>query len=164
MSRLISRRKIYISRDTRSSVEDPDNHFIPAPGKITFMHEPSGPRVRFDSGVTSGLSIEPYYDSLIAKVVVHGRNRGEAIQIMQRALNEFIIEGDGIKTTIPLHQKILSDNYFRTGNIDTQFIKKRLPVYETLKKKLTLKEKMQLTQMLGENLTKAMDEGGIDYT
>ena len=150
--------------ECRINAEDPDNHFIPAPGKITFMHEPSGPRVRFDSGVTSGLSIEPYYDSLIAKVVVHGRNRGEAIQIMQRALNEFIIEGDGIKTTIPLHQKILSDNYFRTGNIDTQFIKKRLPVYETLKKKLTLKEKMQLTQMLGENLTKAMDEGGIDYT
>ena len=93
------------------------------------MHEPSGPRVRFDSGVTAGLSIEPYYDSLIAKVIVHGRTRGEAILIMQRALNEFIIEGEDIKTTIPLHKRILDDSYFRTGNIDTQFIKKRLPVY-----------------------------------
>ena len=149
--------------ECRINAEDPDNHFLPAPGKINFMHEPSGPRVRFDSGVTAGLSIEPYYDSLIAKVIVHGRTRGEAILIMQRALNEFIIEGDDIKTTIPLHKRILDDSYFRTGNIDTQFIKKRLPVYETVKKKLTLKEKMNLTKTLGENLARAIDEG-LDYT
>ena len=149
--------------ECRINAEDPDNHFLPAPGKINFMHEPSGPRVRFDSGVTAGLSIEPYYDSLIAKVIVHGKTRGEAILIMQRALNEFIIEGDDIKTTIPLHKRILDDSYFRTGNIDTQFIKKRLPVYETVKKKLTLKEKMNLTKTLGENLARAIDEG-LDYT
>ena len=154
--------------ECRINAEDPDNHFMPSPGRIYFMHEPSGPRVRFESGITAGLAIEPYYDSLIAKVITHGRTRGDAILIMQRALNEFIIEGetesgDEVKTTISLHKRILDDSHFRTGNIDTQFIKKRLPVYETIKKKLSLKEKMQLTQTLGENLTKAIDEG-IDYT
>lgn len=154
--------------ECRINAEDPDQHFMPSPGRIYFMHEPSGPRVRFESAITAGLAIEPYYDSLIAKVITHGRTRGDAILIMLRALNEFIIEGeteggDTVKTTIPLHKKILEDSYFRTGNIDTQFIKKRLPVYETIKKKLTLKEKMQLTQTLGENLTKAIDEG-LDYT
>ena len=154
--------------ECRINAEDPDQHFMPSPGRIYFMHEPSGPRVRFESAITAGLAIEPYYDSLIAKVITHGRTRGDAILIMQRALNEFIIEGetengDTVKTTIPLHKRILDDNYFRTGNIDTQFIKKRLPVYEAVKKKLTLKEKMQLTQTLGENLTKAIDEG-LDYT
>ena len=83
------------------------------------------------SGVTAGLSIEPYYDSMIAKLIVHGRTRGDAIKIMQRALKEFRI--DGVKTTISLHQKILSDSYFRTGNIDTQFIKKRIATYEAQK-------------------------------
>lgn len=149
--------------ECRINAEDPDNHFLPAPGKITYMHEPGGPRVRCDSGVTAGLSIEPYYDSLIAKVIAHGLSRGDSIRIMERALNEFMIEGEGIKTTISLHQRILEDPYFRTGNIDTQFIKKRLPIYEATQRKLTLKEKMHLTEVLGENLTKAIDEG-LDYT
>ena len=69
--------------------------------------------------------------SMIAKLIVHGRTRGDAIKIMQRALKEFRI--DGVKTTISLHQKILSDSYFRTGNIDTQFIKKRIATYEAQK-------------------------------
>ena len=149
--------------ECRINAEDPDNHFLPAPGKITYMHEPGGPRVRCDSGVTAGLSIEPYYDSLIAKVIAHGLSRGDSIRIMERALNEFMIEGEGRKTTISLHQRILEDPYFRTGNIDTQFIKKRLPIYEATQRKLTLKEKMHLTEVLGENLTKAIDEG-LDYT
>lgn len=149
--------------ECRINAEDPDNNFMPAPGKINFMHEPSGPRVRFDSGVTAGLSIEPYYDSLIAKVIVHGKTRGDAIKIMQRALNEFIIEGDGIKTTIPLHQRILDDNFFRTGNIDTEFIKKRLPIYGREPKKLSLKEKLNLKSQLSENLTSIFDAGVSDF-
>ncbi len=100
---------------------------------------------------------------MIAKVIAHGRTRGDSIRIMQRALNEFMIEGEDIKTTISLHQRILDDPYFRTGNIDTQFIKKRLPIYESTAKKLSLKEKTHLAEMIGENLTKAMDEG-LDYT
>lgn len=114
--------------ECRINAEDPDNNFLPSPGDITFLHEPSGPRVRFDSGVTAGLAIEPYYDSMIAKIIVHGRTRGDAIKIMERALKEFRI--DGVKTTVSLHKKILKDTYFRTGNIDTQFIKNRIAVYE----------------------------------
>ena len=118
--------------ECRINAEDPDNNFMPSPGQITYLHEPSGPRVRFDSGVTAGLAIEPYYDSMIAKLVVHGRTRGDAIKIMQRALNEFRIEG--VKTTVELHKNIMKDICFRTGNIDTQFIKKRLPAYENANK------------------------------
>ncbi len=149
--------------ECRINAEDPDNNFMPAPGKISFMHEPSGPRIRFDSGVTAGLSIEPYYDSLIAKVIAHGRTRGDAIKIMQRALNEFIIEGEDIKTTISLHKRILDDNYFRTGNIDTQFINKRLPIYNKEPKKLSLKEKLNLKSMISENLTMVFDAGINDF-
>ena len=105
---------------------------------IEFYHEPGGPRVRVDSGVSAGLAIEPYYDSLMAKVVVHGRTRGDAIKIMQRALNEFRV--GGVKTTIELHKRILADTCFCTGNIDTQFIKKRLPVYEQTPPKPKLKD------------------------
>ena len=132
--------------ECRINAEDPDNKFMPSPGQITFLHEPSGPRVRFDSGVTAGLAIEPYYDSMIAKIIVHGRNRGDAIKIMERALHEFRI--DGVKTTISLHEKILRDTYFRTGNIDTQFIKKRMKVYEA--KPTNIKE------MTKEDLAKSL--------
>jgi acetyl-CoA carboxylase biotin carboxylase subunit len=118
--------------ECRINAEDPDNNFMPSPGQITYLHEPSGPRVRFDSGVTAGLAIEPYYDSMIAKLVVHGRTRGDAIKIMQRALNEF--RSEGVKTTVDLHKNIMKDVCFRTGNIDTQFIKKRLPAYENANK------------------------------
>ena len=90
--------------ECRINAEDPDNNFMPSPGKIDFFLEPGGPRVRVDSGVCAGLSISPYYDSLIAKIVVRGRTRGDAIKIMRRALNEFKV--GGIKTTIPLHQRI----------------------------------------------------------
>ena len=99
---------------------------------------------------------------MIAKVIAHGRTRGDAIKIMQRALNEFIIKSDDVRTTIPLHKRILDDPHFRTGNIDTQFIKKRLPVYETTAKKLTLKEKMMLKEQMSEHLATAIEEG-LDY-
>ena len=149
--------------ECRINAEDPENNFMPAPGKIDFMHAPTGPRVRFDSGVEAGLSIEPYYDSLIAKVIAHGRTRGDAIKIMQRALNEFIIEGEDIKTTIALHKRILDDNFFRTGNIDTQFISKRLPVYSQEPRKLSLREKLNLKTMISENLTTVFDAGLNDF-
>ena len=116
------------SIECRINAEDPAHNFMPSPGQISFLHAPSGPRVRFDSGVTGGLSIEPYYDSMIAKLIVHGRTRGDAIKIMQRALHEFRI--DGVKTTVPLHKKILADSSFLTGNFDTRFLQYRMPVYE----------------------------------
>lgn len=136
--------------ECRINAEDPDKNFMPSPGHITFLHEPSGPRVRFDSGVTAGLDIEPYYDSLIAKIIVHGRNRGDAIKIMERALHEFHIEG--VKTTLPLHNKILRDNYFRTGNIDTQFIKKRMPAYVSAPKKMKGMSDTELAKAIIESM------------
>ena len=98
--------------------------FIPCPGHIDFYHQPGGPRVRVDSGVAAGVTVQPYYDSMIAKVVAHGRTRGDAIRIMRRALAEFRI--GGIKTTIPFHQKVLSNPHFCSGDFDTQFIYKRM--------------------------------------
>ena len=136
--------------ECRINVEDPDNNFLPPSGLITFMHEPSDPRVCFDSGVTTGLTIEPWYDSLIAKVIVHGRTRGDAIKIMGRALSEFRIEG--VKTTITLHQKILEDIYFRTGNIDTQFIKRPITYYENEPKKFKLKDKLDLAASINASM------------
>ena len=136
--------------ECRINAEDPNNNFLPSPGQISFLHEPSGPRVRFDSGVTAGLSIEPYYDSMIAKIIVHGRTRGDAIKIMQRALKEFRI--DGVKTTVSLHKKILKDTYFRTGNIDTQFIKNRLDVYEAAPKDTKDMSKEQLASTISESM------------
>ena len=115
--------------ECRINAEDPERNFMPTPGLIEFLHEPSGPRIRFDSGVTAGLSIEPYYDSMVAKVIAYGRSRGDAILIMQRALKEFMLKSPTIKTTVPLHEKILKDATFRTGDIDTRFIQKRLPNY-----------------------------------
>jgi acetyl-CoA carboxylase biotin carboxylase subunit len=123
---------------------------MPCPGQITFLHEPSGPRVRFDSGVTAGLSIEPYYDSMIAKIIVHGRTRGDAIKIMERALKEFRI--DGVKTTVSLHKKILKDTYFRTGNIDTQFIKKRMDAYEAAPKDTKDMNEEELANTISESM------------
>ncbi|WP_196595664.1 acetyl/propionyl/methylcrotonyl-CoA carboxylase subunit alpha [Pectinatus frisingensis] len=117
--------------ECRINAEDPENNFLPSPGKVEFFIEPGGPRVRVDTGVCAGLNISPYYDSMIAKIIVHGKTRGEAIKIMQRALEEFTIEG--IKTTIPLHKKILRDEYFRTGNIDTRFIKDHFSRYHYTK-------------------------------
>ena len=123
--------------ECRINAEDPENRFIPSPGLLEFYHEPAGPRIRVDSGVCAGLTIEPYYDSLIAKVVAYGRSRGDAIKIMRRALNEFRV--GGIKTTIPLHKEILADSHFCTGNIDTQFLNKRMPLYEANKNKIQKK-------------------------
>lgn len=139
--------------ECRINAEDPDNNFLPSPGLIEFYHEPGGPRVRVDSGVSAGLSIEPYYDSLMAKVVAHGRTRGDAIKIMQRALTEFKVEG--VKTTVELHKRILEDPYFCTGNIDTQFIKKRLPAYEQMPPKVRLKDKKNMAELINSSLYNA---------
>ena len=136
--------------ECRINAEDPENNFMPCPGQITFLHEPSGPRVRFDSGVTAGLAIEPYYDSMIAKIIVHGRTRGDAIKIMERALKEFRI--DGVKTTVSLHKNILKDTYFRTGNIDTQFIKKRIDVYEAAPKNTKDMNEEELANTISESM------------
>jgi len=110
--------------ECRINAEDPDMCFRPSPGLIDFYHAPGGPRVRVDSGVCSGETVQEYYDPMIAKVIAHGRTRGDAIKIMRRALAEFRISG--IKTNISFHEQILNNSHFCSGNIDTQFINKRM--------------------------------------
>lgn len=110
--------------ECRINAEDPANNFLPSSGTISYYHQPGGPNVRVDSGVIAGSEVQPYYDSLISKVIVHGRSRGEAIQVMERALNEYRIQG--ISTTIPFHLKVLRNANFRAGDFDIQFINKKM--------------------------------------
>ncbi len=112
------------SIECRINAEDPDNNFIPSPGKITEYHPPGGPGVRVDSHLYKGYAIPPYYDSLIAKLIVHAEDRKSAILRMKRALEEYIIEG--IKTTIPSHLKVLETEDFQKGEYSTKFIEEKL--------------------------------------
>ena len=98
--------------ECRINAEDPE-HFVPSPGTVTAWLPPGGHGVRVDSHMMPGASVPPYYDSLIAKIIVHGRDRAEAIARMQRALAETVVEG--VKTTIPFHQKLLADPVFVSG-------------------------------------------------
>ncbi len=106
----------------RINAEDPEHNFRPSPGKITSVHFPGGYGVRIDSHIYQSYSIPPYYDSLIAKLIVWGKDRQQAIARGKRALEEFTVEG--IKTTIPFHQKVLEDERFVSGNFDTGFLEK----------------------------------------
>lgn len=105
--------------ECRINAEDPES-FIPSPGSITSLNIPSGPGVRVDTHIYPGYKVPPYYDSMIAKLIVHAPNREQSIARMRRALETFIIEG--IKTTIPLHQQIISSNTFRSGIFSTRFL------------------------------------------
>jgi acetyl-CoA carboxylase biotin carboxylase subunit len=106
--------------ECRINAEDPANNFSPQPGRIERYHAPGGPGVRLDSHAHAGYTVLPYYDSMIGKLMAYGRNRGEALSILQRALEEFIIEP--IKTTVPLHREILKNPLFRRGQVHTDFI------------------------------------------
>ncbi|NLC70707.1 MAG: acetyl-CoA carboxylase biotin carboxylase subunit [Desulfuromonadaceae bacterium] len=107
--------------ECRINAEDPDR-FTPSPGKIDGYHPPGGLGVRVDSAVYDQYTVLPHYDSMIAKLIVHADNREEAIRRMARALDEYIIEG--IKTTIPFHQRIMSSREFQEGNFDTGFLER----------------------------------------
>ncbi len=106
--------------ECRINAEDPTRNFSPSPGKITSFHSPKGHGVRVDTAVYAGYTIPPYYDSMIAKLICKARTREEVIAKMQRALDEFIVEG--IKTTIPFHKKLMRDPKFRAGVFDTSFM------------------------------------------
>ena len=107
------------SIECRINAEDPVK-FTPSPGKITTFQIPGGPGVRVDTAVYPGYVVPPYYDSMIAKLIVHARTRELAIARMERALDMMVIEG--IKTTIPLHKKIMADERFRAGDFSTKFM------------------------------------------
>ncbi|HRN71692.1 MAG TPA: acetyl-CoA carboxylase biotin carboxylase subunit [Ginsengibacter sp.] len=106
--------------ECRINAEDPFNDFRPSPGRIITLHQPGGHGVRVDSHIYAGYVIPPYYDSMIAKLIAIARTRDEAIDTMERALSEFVIEG--IKTTIPFHQQLMKDENFRSGNFNTKFM------------------------------------------
>jgi acetyl-CoA carboxylase biotin carboxylase subunit len=110
--------------ECRINAEDPFT-FVPSPGVIQHFHVPGGPGVRVDTFAHEGCEISPYYDSLIAKVMTHGRDRREAIARMRRCLDLMVVEG--IKTTIPLHRRILEDPDFQAGRIDTRFMERFQP-------------------------------------
>ncbi len=115
--------------ECRINAEDPFSGFLPSTGIITQSLQPAGPGVRVDSGVYSGYEISPYYDALIAKLIVHESNRGKTIARMKRALEEYRIIG--IRTNIPFHQHLLQNPSFQAGDFDTQFIQNNLPVLST---------------------------------
>ena len=116
--------------ECRINAEDPDRNFMPSPGRIDAYIAPGGPGVRIDSHCYPGYSIPPNYDSLLSKLICWGRTRQEAIQRMQRALDEYAITG--IFTTIPFHQRVLSHPIFQRGDVSTDFIEKHMqPVGQT---------------------------------
>jgi len=106
--------------ECRINAEDPAHDFRPSPGRIETWHQPSGLGVRVDSHAYQGYMIPPYYDSMIAKLIAYGATRDEAIDRMQQALEEFVIEG--VATTIPFHKRVMRHTKFREGDFDTHFL------------------------------------------
>jgi acetyl-CoA carboxylase, biotin carboxylase subunit len=106
--------------ECRINAEDSTRSFMPSPGTITALNVPGGPGIRIDTHIYQGYAIPPYYDSLIAKLIAYGRDRAEAIARMQRALDEFVVEG--VKTTIPFHKKVLAMEQFVNSNVHTKWV------------------------------------------
>jgi acetyl-CoA carboxylase biotin carboxylase subunit len=111
--------------ECRINAEDPET-FTPSAGRITAFSVPGGPGVRVDTAAHTDAVIPPYYDSLVAKLITYGKDRSEAVARMRRALDLFVVEG--IKTTIPLHRKILIDPDFVSGRFDTNFLERYMTV------------------------------------
>ncbi len=110
--------------ECRVNAEDPET-FVPSPGTIEALSLPGGPGIRVDTALHADATVTPYYDSMVAKIMAHGRDRAEAIARMRRALDMTVVEG--IKTSIPLHQRILADPDFQAGRITTAFMERFLP-------------------------------------
>ncbi|OGG56231.1 MAG: acetyl-CoA carboxylase biotin carboxylase subunit [Candidatus Handelsmanbacteria bacterium RIFCSPLOWO2_12_FULL_64_10] len=108
--------------ECRINAEDPDRNFLPVPGAVTSFHIPGGPGVRVDTHVYAGYRIPPHYDSLLAKLIVHGRDRQEAVCRMERALEEFVVEG--VPTTIPFHQAVMKHPDFIQGKVHLDFVER----------------------------------------
>ncbi|HEX9279639.1 MAG TPA: acetyl-CoA carboxylase biotin carboxylase subunit, partial [Gemmatimonadales bacterium] len=108
--------------ECRVNAEDPARNFQPSPGLITAYHPPGGPGVRVDTHIYAGYTVPPYYDSLLAKVIVHGNHRQEALARMRQALDSFIIEG--VTTTIPFLGRVLRHPDFLAGTVDTKFLER----------------------------------------
>ncbi len=112
------------SIEFRINAEDPENDFLPSPGEVTPVEVPVGPGIRVDTAVFAGYHIPPFYDSMVGKLVVWGADRREALARGRRALEEYRLEG--IKTTIPLHLRLLGEEAFLSGRYDTGYLEKLL--------------------------------------
>ena len=112
--------------EVRLNAEDPEKDFRPAIGEVETLHWPGGPGVRVDSHLYTGYKVPPYYDSLLGKLIAWDADRPRAIQRMRRALFETVIEGPGLKTTIPFHKKVLDNAFFRRGAVYTNFVARRM--------------------------------------
>ncbi|MEJ2412402.1 MAG: acetyl-CoA carboxylase biotin carboxylase subunit [Anaerolineales bacterium] len=132
--------------ECRVNAEDPFRGFLPSTGRITQSLVPAGPGIRVDSGVYTGFEISPYYDALIAKLIVHEETRQETIARMKRALEEYRVIG--VRTNIPFHQALLEDPDFLAGNFDTQFVKDGLPALSEIQKDQALPEIAALAAVL----------------
>jgi acetyl-CoA carboxylase biotin carboxylase subunit len=115
--------------ECRILAEDPSNNFMPSIGEIIGLTTPTGPGVRVDSGIYFGIEVTPYYDSMMAKLIVLGETRGEAILRMRRALEEFRITG--VTTTLPLHLQLMNSTRFQAGQIDTNFLEHNFTLNQT---------------------------------
>jgi acetyl-CoA carboxylase biotin carboxylase subunit len=114
--------------ECRVNAEDPFRNFQPAPGHITAYHPPGGPGVRVDTHIYDGYTVPPYYDSLLAKVIVHGNSRDEALARMRQALDSFIIEG--VTTTIPFLGRVMRHPDFIAGKVDTKFLERQPQLFK----------------------------------
>ena len=110
------------SIECRINAENPEKNFMPSPGKVTMYLPPGGFGVRVDSAVYPGYSIPPFYDSMVAKLIVHADTREQAVARMKRALDEFVVEG--VHTTIPFHANLMDNEVFQSGDFDTKFLEK----------------------------------------
>jgi acetyl-CoA carboxylase biotin carboxylase subunit len=117
--------------ECRVNAEDPSRNFQPSPGKITTWHPPGGPGVRLDSHVYAGYSVPPYYDSLLAKLIVQGRDRAEALVRMRVALESFVVEG--VTTTIPFLARVMQNDRFVRGDVDTKFLEREPELFRDLR-------------------------------
>lgn len=116
--------------ECRVNAEDPLNDFVPTPGKIKNYHAPGGPGIRVDSGVYAGYTIPPFYDPMIAKLIVWGRNRTEAIERMKRSLYEYVITGP--RNNIPFHKAVMENRRFAKGHLGTHFIEQESTLFEAM--------------------------------
>ena len=117
--------------ECRVNAEDPFRNFQPSPGKITTFHPPGGPGVRLDSHVYAGYTVPPYYDSLIAKLIVQGRDRTEAVSRMRVALESFVVEG--VATTIPFLARVMQNDRFVRGDVDTKFLEREPELFRDMR-------------------------------
>jgi pyruvate carboxylase subunit A len=118
--------------ECRVNAEDPMNNFFPCPGTISAYNPPEGPGIRVDAGVKAGSTISLVYDSMVAKLIVWGRTRDEAIQRMGHALNDYVITG--VQTNISFHKAVMQNTRFRSGEFDTHFIQEEKALFDEIKR------------------------------